>query len=263
MGGEVEELARRWSDQLAEWAIPADILERAPESPWGFPTAVFAQAARDAMEEETPSPSRRRALEALGGGGTVVDVGVGAGAASLPLCPPATHVVGVDDSEAMLGAFADGAAQRGVAHDEVRGRWPDVGPAVASGDVVVCHHVVYNVADLVPFVDALHSHARRRVVLELTAEHPQAELNPLWLAIHGVERPTGPTAADAEALLRAMGLPVVVERFRRPTLWNHQHRAHRVEFARRRLCVGPEHDAAIEQMLPEGDRQLVALWWDR
>ena len=44
--------AQRWADDLASWAIPPDILERAPEPPWGFPVACFARGAEMALAEE-------------------------------------------------------------------------------------------------------------------------------------------------------------------------------------------------------------------
>ena len=48
------------------------------------------------MECETPS--HRVAHEALPSGGTLLDVGCGGGAASLPLAPPAALLVGLDQS---------------------------------------------------------------------------------------------------------------------------------------------------------------------
>jgi hypothetical protein len=32
----------RWTEQLADWAIPAEILARAPVSPWSHDVATFA-----------------------------------------------------------------------------------------------------------------------------------------------------------------------------------------------------------------------------
>ena len=74
--------------------------------------------------------------------------------------------------------------------------------AVPTVDVVVCNHVLYNVADLGPFVVALTDHAHSRVVVELTPRHPASDLNPLWLRFHGLMRPTEPTADDAVAVIR-------------------------------------------------------------
>jgi len=68
---------------------------------------------------------------------------------------------------------------------------------------VTCHHVLYNVAELGPFVTALTSHARRLVVVELTARHPLTALNPLWERFHGLVRPNVPTACDALACWRS------------------------------------------------------------
>src|SRR5581483_5660559 len=113
-----------------------------------------------------------RALEALPDKGSVLDVGCGGGSASLALVPPAGLITGVDASRDMLTEYAAGAAQRGVAHHEVEGTWPDIEDRVDPHDVVVCHHVLYNVADLAPFVRALTDKARQRVVVELTDKHP-------------------------------------------------------------------------------------------
>ncbi len=257
--------AARWADDLASWAIPPEILDRAPEPPWGFPTALFERAAEQALTDAGAGPSRQRAREALDEGASVLDVGVGGGAGSLPLAPPAALLVGVDQGAEMLSAFAEACERRGVAHREVQGAWPDVAALVEPADVAVCHHVFYNVAGLVPFVEALTEHARRRVVVELFAEHPMVGLNPLWRALHGVERPTSPTASDAFEVLAEMGLPVRYEESERPSLWREVDPAERVAFARRRLCLGPDRDADIEALLPPPEdepQRLVTLWWD-
>jgi len=262
---DLHESCEQWARQLQDWAIPDAVLRAAPECPWGYVPALFARSADRALADATPTPSRQRAADAVPAGGSVLDVGVGGGAASLPLAPPAGEIIGVDESQAMLDTFAAGAERRGVRHTEIVGEWPEVAPHVPRADVVVCHHVVFNVARLEPFVAALDRHAARRVVIELTEEHPQSDLNALWRTIHGFDRPTRPTAADAGDLMRLMGLEVHVERFERPSLWYDAPLDERVAFARRRLCVGPEHDAEIQAYIEEkagGPRRLVTLWWD-
>ncbi len=262
-----DDAARYWSEALASWAIPDEILTAAPDSPWALPPAAFARAAELALADVGGGRSRHRALEALDDGGSVIDVGVGGGAASLPLAPPARRLTGVDQSADMLAAFARAAEDRGVHHAEVLGRWPEVAGAVALADVVVCHHVVYNVGELVPFARALTTHARRRVVVELTAEHPRARTNWLWRELHGLERPSQPVASDAVAVLEEMGLDVGVERHRHPApLWREVPRQEVVAFLRRQLCVGPERDAEIDALLDDEPevvtRELVTIWWD-
>ncbi|MHB1486694.1 MAG: class I SAM-dependent methyltransferase [Acidimicrobiales bacterium] len=254
----------RWQAQLESWAIPEAVLGAAPESPWAFSPALFARAAERAVAEMDPTPSRRRAAEAVPPGGSVLDVGAGGGAASLPLVPPAGLLTAVDESQGMLDAFARAVAGSRVRHAEILGRWPDVAPDTPEADVVVCHHVLYNVADLAPFLVALDRHARDRVVVELTTRHPQSDLSPLWKTIHGIDRPTGPTAVDATEVAAALGYDVHVEGFEQASLWQEAPREEGIAFARRRLCVGPEHDTEIAAYLDEtakASRQLVTLWW--
>ena len=258
--------ARQWRDELARWAIPEEIRAAAPEEPWRFSPTVFAHLAERALGEEADT-SRRRALEALPDGGCVLDVGAGGGAASLPLVPPAALVVAVDDGDGMLDVFAAAADRIGVAHREVAGTWPAVAGEVEPADVVVCHNVLYNIADLVPFAAALTDNARHRVVVEISGDHPTANLNRLWLALHGIERPTSPIAEDALAVLAEMGLDIEHEEFEREWRPFADDRAATVARTRRRLCVGPERDAEIEALLDElaaGSpvRRSVAVWWD-
>jgi SAM-dependent methyltransferase len=258
--------AVRWAEALAEWAIPPEILDQAPETPWGCPTGLFARSAEEAVAPGAePSPTARRAREAVPEGGAVLDVGVGGGAASLPIAPPAALVTGVDESPRMLEAFGALAERRGVAHAEVEGSWPGAAGKVEPADVVVCAHVFYNVRDLEPFVAALTAKARRRVVVELTTNHPQSHLNPLWRHFHRIERPTGPTADDALAVLEEMGLDACVERWEAPGRWESAPRDELVVFARRRLCLPPERDgdiaAALDELFEAGPRHLVTLWW--
>ena len=260
----IPESARRWRADLDSWEIPPEILAAAPESPWGCPPGLFARAAEEAVHAQSaaPTPSLHRALEALPEGGSVLDVGAGGGAASLPLCPPAATVTAVDQSPQMLERFADLAEGQGIRHNEVEGLWPDVAGRVGPVDVVVCNHVLYNVGDLVPFVTALTEHARRRVVVEITAAHPQSLLNPLWEHFHGVPRPTRPTAQDAFAVLRDLGLEVGIAEFEGPLRWHKDHHEEIVAFTRRRLCLPPERDPEVAALLPPPlPRPHVALWW--
>jgi SAM-dependent methyltransferase len=251
---------------LAAWAIPPEILEQAPETPWGCPTGLFARSAETVVAAGAPAtPTARRALEALPDGGSVLDVGVGGGAASIPLAPPAAFITGVDENSGMLDSFAGLAGRRGVGHAEVQGSWPEPADKVEPADVVVCAHVFYNVSDLDPFAAALTAKARQRVVVELTAAHPQSHLNPLWRRFHGIERPTGPMADDALAVLVEMGLDAGIERWEAPSRWESVHRDHLVAFARRRLCLPAERDpevaVALDEFLEAGPSQLVTLWW--
>jgi SAM-dependent methyltransferase len=260
MDGQATGALERWREQLDGWAIPEEILAAAPESPWEFPVGLFRSRARRAGSGPA-TPSNLEAARFLPEGGTVLDVGAGGGAASLPLAGSAGRLVAVDESAGMLASFLDAAGQRGVAAEGVEGSWPEVAGRVGPADVVVCHHVLYNVADLAPFARALTGHARRRVVAELTERHPLVGLAPLWRRFHDLDRPTGPGAGDAVAALGALGLEVDRQD------WEHQDRFgfddfdELVAFTRRRLCLPARRDPEVAQaLLEQGTHQVDGIW---
>lgn len=251
--------ADRWREALLAWTIPDEILSAAPESPYGFPAESFRRRAERAVAR-APSPTTQRALEALPEGGVVLDIGVGSGATSLPLAPRASRIVGVDGSEGMLESFRSSAESTGAEAIGVLGAWPEVAPGVEPADVVVCGHVLYNVQDLPPFVRALTAHARGRVVVELTDRHPWAWMHDLWSSFHALERPDGPNAGDAEAVLREVGLdPGRDDRVDEGT-GGFERREDAVALVRRRLCLPPARDAEVARALGDRLAERDGLW---
>jgi SAM-dependent methyltransferase len=242
--------ADRWREALAEWAIPKEILDRAPESPWHFPVKLFASRA-DHAAQAAPTPSNRRALEALPEGGTVLDIGCGGGAASLPLAGRASRLIGLDSSAEMLEAFLQRGRAAGVEADVVEGQWPDAADETPPADVVVCHHVFYNAPDLTAFARRMTDHARVRAVAEMTVDHPQMNLNPLWLHFHGVVRPTRPTADDAIDVLREAGLDPEREDWSAPRPGGFETKEEAVAMVRRLLCLTADSDPEVAELLDE------------
>jgi SAM-dependent methyltransferase len=256
--------ADRWTRDLVAWRIPDRILDAAPQSPRIHPVELFR-----APDEPAPdSPSHARARERLDVGGSVLDVGSGGGRAAFAVAPPAATVIGVDHQQGMLDTFAEAARRRGLQHREILGDWPDVADRTPTADVVVCHHVVYNVADLGPFVAALDAHARRRVVLELPQRHPLAAMAPLWHHFWDLERPDGPTATDALTVIREIGLDAQLQEWdEAPTdrAVPGLPMARQVEFMRIRLCLTADRDAELADVMaatPTPPRQLATIWWD-
>jgi SAM-dependent methyltransferase len=260
-----------WRDQLAAWAIPQHILDAAPGDPWAHPVARFAGRADRALAD-ADGVSFERAAEALRGApGSVLDVGAGAGAASLPLHPWTTEVTAVDSSPDMLSAFRDRAEGLGLRHREVQGRWPDVAASVGVHDVAVVHHVAFNVPDLVPFLRELDAHASRRVVLEIPPHHPLSWMNGLWKQFHGLDRPSGPIAGDLVEILSELGVadltaeywtrydPSASDGTEDETL---EERAAEVS---RRLCLPPERIPEVAEALtdvePGYHRDVVTIAW--
>lgn len=255
--------ADRWAEALDQWGIPDHILQQAPESPWIHPVESF----RPNGNLHVDTPSRHRALEALTGDTpSVLDVGCGGGRAALGLVPPARLLVGVDHQQNMLDVFADESNARGAQTSTVLGNWPDVADSTPVCDVVVCHHVFYNVRHLVPFAAALTSHARTRVVVEMPEHHPLSHLSDGWKHFWNLERPIAPTAYDALDVLRAMGLDAHAEPFTvgsdgpPPEVSDLD-----VEHTRIRLCLTASRDTDVRTFLeqrPQRARHLVTLWWN-
>ena len=263
----LETLVERWQEALSGWAVPPHLTsEGVGRRPM---VSVFSRRADHQLA--TPGPLISRALEALPEGGTVLDVGAGAGAASLPLAARTGRLIAVDADASMLDELAQRASSLGLVAEVVEGRWPDVAAAVPPVDVVVCGHVLYNVMDLPGFVAALTDHARHRVVYEFTQRHPLAHLSPLWRHFHGIDRPDRPTADDAIEILEALGLGIHVERstpagFSQPF-------AELVEFTRAALFVPPQRADEVADGLrglgvdparatsPLGFEGQVTVWW--
>jgi Methyltransferase domain len=270
---QLDELLARWRDDLAAWAIPDAIIAAGRESPWVLPTQVFARRS-DRLSAQPSGPSYERAFAALEPPGTVLDIGAGAGAASLPLRPRLTGLTAVDSSQAMLGLLADRAAAVGLPASCVLGTWPDVAAEVPVADVVTCHHVTYNVPDLLPFLTAMTASARRLVVVEMTALHPLTSLNELWVKFHGLARPRRPTADDVLAILTAAGVEFGSLAWQRPGGSDYPSMAELTDVTRRRLCLPPDRagdvaaalveagvDPARPQDLASSGREVMTIWW--
>ncbi|GGS96383.1 hypothetical protein GCM10010156_63220 [Planobispora rosea] len=265
-------LAERWRSDLAGWGIPDEIAAKAPADPWRHSPARFAERTDRALADPE-GPTLARVAEALPEHGTVLDVGAGTGAASLPLARLGRGtgllgaLVAVDTSEGMLAELESRAEALGVPVTMIRGRWPDVAGETPEADVAMAAHVVYNVPDLPGFLAELTRHARRRVVLELPYRHPMSWLTPLWAHFHGIGRPERPTADDVAAIAGRMGYGVRRQERLAP-LSRFSDVAELAESACRRLCLHPDRAEEVVAAVAELDMwpvprdRWVTLWWD-
>lgn len=265
--------AQRWRDQLSAWAIPPELIASAGRSPWGHPVGRFVAKAAAAVA--TPEGASYEAglialetvRESFGKPGTVLDVGAGAGAASLPLLGHMSALTAVDPSLEMLAALVARADL--IDHDAavrtVEGRWPDAADKAGVHDVVLCHHVLFDVPEVVPFVTALTAAARHRVVVEVPPVHPLTWLNPYFQRFHGLTRPTGPTADDLVAVLHELGIAALsIERWTMAEHWLPAE-SERVALATQRLALPVTREAEVAAALAgvpsPKTRRVVTLSW--
>jgi hypothetical protein len=114
-------------------------------------------------------------------------------------------------------------------------------------------------------------------VLELTDRHPLHWMNDLWLRLHDLTRPEGPSAEDAREALAELGFGPSFERWAPPPRsGGFEERAGAVALIRRRLCLSPDRDGELEEALgprlrrrdgqwsagPVEDQPLVTIWFD-
>lgn len=253
--------AEAWKRDLASWAIPQEILDQAEERPWIHPPALFQIPA-----VIPDSLSHQRAREAMPEGGSVLDIGCGGGVGAFAITPPAAHVIGVDHQQEMLDIFAQNARERGATAETFLGMWPDLAEVTPVADVVTVHHVAYNVGDIVPFLRACDSHARKRVVLEVPIVHPMTNMNNGWKYFWNLTRPTVPVARDLVAVLNEMDIAANIEYFAGEILLD-KAVADAIKNLRIRLCLPAQRQAEVDAFFAENPqpraRELAVIWWDK
>ncbi len=266
--------ADEWRRDLEAWALPQELLDSADESPYGLPPELFRRRMEAAAEEETEPVTTSVLGRLLPAGGTLLDVGAGAGRASLPLAAAGHPLTAVEKSPGMIAALRDEAA--GLPVTVVEGSWPEVAATAGEHDVAMCAHVVYDVQDIAPFLAALHRAARRAVVVELTPAHPWSPLTPYYRALHGIDRPAGPTADDLAAVAAEVtGATPRIERWARQGTMRFASQDELLALFRRRLLVGEDRleelAAVLAPDLVTEDgwwyvgprlRELVTVWWE-
>ena len=252
--------AQLWREKLESWAIPQEILDQAPESPWIHPPALFQIPQLIEM-----SPSHERAFEALPENGSILDIGCGGGIAAFAMGKKAGKVIGVDHQDEMLEMFSENARARATESKVHLGFWPAISDEVEIADVVVAHHVVYNVLEIVPFLEAMNAHALKRVVIEMPQHHPLSNLSGAWKHFWNLDRPIKPTPKDLLNVLHDMGINAHLQLWSGPVRVE-QNPEKTVEFTRIRLCLDKRQDSEINQFLANNpqpvQRDLATIWWD-
>ena len=264
-----------WRIQLEGWALPQELLDAVPDSPYEWPAHIWKR--RRAALAAGPEPVTTGVVrDRLPTGGTLLDVGAGTGRASLGLATEGHWLTAVERNAGMAAALREEAERLAIDAVVIEGAWPDVVAEAGRHDVVMCAHVVYDVQDIGPFVRSLDAAARHAVVVELTPAHPWHGLAPYYEALHDLSRPAGPTAGDLAAVVtEVVGVVPTVQEWTRPGGMRFESIDELVDFQRRRLVLPADRMAELEGLLiPEivedggwfllgpPERELVTISWE-
>ena len=129
---------------------------------------------------------------------TLIDVGAGTGRHATPLAARLEWVTAVEPSEGMRSHIPPRDNMTVVASS-----WEEA--EVAPADLVICSHVIYGVAEPVPFLDKMQQSARERVFVmmrESELPHPAAEIR---RRLAGAAGPRLPRFSELFMLLVQMG----------------------------------------------------------
>ncbi len=191
----------------------AQSLKIQEESSWSsgdfwLPLAPFFKA----DPHRTDDPVLNRLWEEITPGSTALDVGGGGGRYALPLALHCEQVTVVDPSVSMIDGLRVGAQEANVSNlSIVPGLWEEV--EVDPADVVLCANVVYDVAEIEPFIRKLEAHAKDRVFVLAYMESPLSQFSPCWKVAHGEKRVDLPAMPELLHVLWDMDIYPNLETF--------------------------------------------------
>ena len=254
--------AERWRRQVEthhEQSLRAQEGLDLPEDFWQPYASIF----RDDPHRRD-DPLVERLSREVAPDGTVLDVGGGAGRLALPLALRCRWVTVVEPSPSMVAELWDAAAEAGIGNvTAVEEDWESA--EVVPADVSLCSHVVYGVAEIVPFVRKLCDKTFERAIILLYTESPMAQLSPFWRAAHREERIELPAMTELLPVLWEMGIYPDVEMLEPTGVHVFESREEAVETLRQRLYVAPGSeedgrlvDAASELLVERPDGVVIA-----
>ena len=184
---------------------------------------------------------------------TLIDVGAGTGRHAIPLSERLDWVTAVEPSEGMRSHIPPRDNMSVIAST-----WEDA--EVAPADLVICCHVLYGVADVVPFLDKLQQAARDRVfvmIRESDLPHPAAEIR---RRITGDAGPRLPRFSELFMLLVQMGIAPEVAFLRYPITTRYRDMQEALVDCRALFGEGWDESAGrvvLEQILQRNGQELV------
>jgi SAM-dependent methyltransferase len=211
--------------------------------PWAARAGQFAAASQ---RQPQPDSFMRALLPRLRPSDTVLDIGAGTGRYLPALAAAVREVIAIEPSAAMRAEMQRVIAAEGLENVTVLAEsWPPTGPI--AGDVAISAHVVYGVAEVGPFLQAMDGAARRSCHLYLGLHHPAATLGPFWERVHGEPRLPLPAALEALCCLHQLGLYASLELVASPGSFRFTTMNEAIDEIRHRMRLTPEpaRDARI------------------
>lgn len=199
------ERAREWDQLVLSEHAPTDSSFRDPppdEDPWTGLARSFAPPDR---AEEDLDPAVPVIDTYLDKNDTVIDVGAGGGRLAIPLARRCAGVITVEPSPAMRAGMEASISELGVDNVEVVAEtWEDAD--IQKGDHVVCSHVMYATTPILPFLEKLQNHARKRVTVMLRERPPQGNFHELFERLFGEKRIPLPAMPEFRGLLESLDI---------------------------------------------------------
>jgi len=221
---------------------------------WGRRANAYRSATHARTHEDPFVPIVRQALSP---GSTLLDVGSGPGRHTLALVPDAAHITAVDPSAAMLGLLKQDLADGGIKNvTAVEAEWMQA--EVEPADVVICSHVLYPIADVVPFIAKLEAHARRRVFVYLRADVLRTDFG-LWSEFYGEPLQTQPLHTDLFNVLAQMDIFADVQIVETPFTWTFETKEQAIEQVANSVCLGDGDTAGRERLARLLDERMERL----
>lgn len=239
--------ARHWRALVERRRVQMDTAyERAGLSSGDYWTRRASAYRRATHERTEADPFFLRVRDALSEDSTVLDVGAGTGRHTLALAPYARRVVAVDPSEAMLGLLREDVESRAISNVEtVLSDWMTAD--VDDADHVICSHVLYPIADVVPFIERLQRHARERAWIYIRVDPLPTDLG-LWKEFYGEPLQPQPTFPDLYPVLLQHDIVADVEIVEHRFTLTYDSLDEAVAQARHTLCLREDDEASTGKL---------------
>lgn len=186
---------------------------------------------------------------------TLIDVGAGAGRHATPLAERLEWVTAVEPSEGMRSRIPPRENMTVIAST-----WEDA--EVAPADFVICSHVLYAVAEPVPFLEKMNASARERAFVMMRESELPHPARIVRQKLMGGEGPRLPRFSELFMLLLQMGITPDVKFLSYPILTRYLDFDEALTDVRALFGEGWDEAAgraALEQVLvKDGDE----LWFD-